>query len=296
MRRGRLIPYILIAPALALLAAFKFYPVGKAFYLSVLRYDLTEVMIKGAPFVGLSNFKEILVGEGAARFWNAIRNSLFWVGGSVGAQFCIGLAMALVLHQRFKGRGFFRAMVLCPWAISGVIISFIWSWMLHGQVGIINDVLMKLRVISGPIGWLAHPVTAMISVIMANAWKGSAFFAVTLLAALQSIPEELYEAAAMDGAGRVGRFRYVTVPMIRDMIVLTTALRCIWTFNNVDLIYVMTGGGPVNATETLAVHIFMSFLKQLRLGYGCALAVVLFFVLMTFTVVYFKMTKFGEAR
>jgi multiple sugar transport system permease protein len=296
MRRGRLLPYILIAPALALLAVFKFYPVAKAFYLSVLRYDLTEVMLTGPVFVGLSNFKEILVGEGSGRFWNALRNSLLWVGGSVGTQFFIGLAMALVLHQRFKGRGFFRAMVLCPWAISGVIISFIWGWMLHGQVGIINDLLIKLHLIRQPIAWLASPTTAMISVIMANSWKGSAFFAVTLLAALQSIPEELYEAAGMDGAGRLGRFRYITVPMIRDMIVLTTALRAIWTFNAVDLIYVMTGGGPVNATETLAVHIFMSFLRSLRLGYGSALAVVLFFILMVFTVVYFRMTKFGEAR
>ncbi len=293
MRRSRFLPYILLAPALLLLAGFKLYPVLKAFYLSTLDYALTDPF--GPTFVGFGNFKDILVGEGSGRFWHAIWISVIWVGGSVTAQFTVGLTLALLLNQRFKGRGFFRSLVLCPWAISGVIISFIWGWMLHGQIGVINDVLLKLHVIQEPIGWLSRPWTAMLSVIMANAWRGSAFFAVTLLAALQSVPDELHEAASIDGASKLGRFRFVTLPMIKDMIVITTALRCIWTFNNVDLIYVMTGGGPVDATQTLAVYIFTTFLGSLKIGYGSALAVVLFFVLLTFTVVYFKLARFAEA-
>lgn len=294
MRRTRFLPYLLLAPALLLLATFKLYPVLKAFYLSTLRYNLADPLNQG--FIGLANFKHILIGEGSRRFWHAISISGVWVAGSVTAQFAIGLTLALLLNQRFKGRGFFRALVLCPWAISGVIVSFIWGWMLHGQIGLINDVLLKLHVVREPIGWLSRPWTAMLSVIMANAWRGSAFFAVTLLAALQSVPDELHEAAAIDGASRLGRFRFVTLPIIKDMIVITTTLRCIWTFNNVDLIFVMTRGGPVDSTKTLAVYIFTTFLDSLKMGYGSALAVVLFFVLMIFTVVYLKLTRFGEAR
>jgi len=294
MRRTRFLPYLLLAPALLLLATFKLYPVLKAFYLSTLRYNLADPLNQG--FIGLANFKHILIGEGSGRFWHAISISGVWVAGSVTAQFAIGLTLALILNQRFKGRGFFRALVLCPWAISGVIVSFIWGWMLHGQVGLINDVLLKLHVVREPIGWLSRPWTAMLSVIMANAWRGSAFFAVTLLAALQSVPDELHEAASIDGASRLGRFRFVTLPVIKDMIVITTTLRCIWTFNNVDLIFVMTRGGPVDSTKTLAVYIFTTFLDSLKMGYGSALAVVLFFVLLLFTVVYLKLTRFGEAR
>ena len=148
-----------------------------------------------------------------------------------------------------------RALAFVPWAISGVLASVMWSLMYNEHMGVFNDLLMKFGIISEPKAFLAGTTSAFISVVIAELWRGIPFFAITLLASLQSIPEELYEAADVDGAGRWKKFVSITLPHLKNTIVLTTLLRVVWEFNNVDLIYNLTGGGPANSTTTLTMYI-----------------------------------------
>ncbi len=285
----RLEPALFFGPALVLLLCFMFYPLVNGFWLSTQRQVLTRPLDTG--FVGLENYQRLI---DDALFWLSLTNSVLWVVGSVTLQFTFGLALAVILHQRMAARGLFRAIALAPWAVSGMLTALMWSFMYEAQIGVVNDLLLKMGVIHERVAWLANLDTALAAVIVANVWRGVPFFTISLLAALQTIPPELYEAAAIDGVGTIGRFRYITLPLIKDMIVITTLLRAIWNFNFVDLIYALTGGGPAGHTLTMPVYIFVTAYRSLDFGYGSALAVVLFLVLLVFTVVYFKLSGFGR--
>ncbi|MFC1734488.1 extracellular solute-binding protein [Candidatus Hydrogenedentota bacterium] len=287
--RKTALPYMLLLPAFMMIATFKFYPIAKTFFLSTQYYVMSD--LKNQHYIGLESFRRAF---GDAHFWSCLGHSFVWVFASVSLQFASGLGVALLLNNDFKGRGVYRAIVLCPWALSGVVVELMWSWMFHGQIGVINDMLLKAGIISEHIAWLAHANTALAAVIIANVWRGMPFFAVTLLAALQTIPPEMYEAADVDGGGRFAKFRHITMPMIRDMVFVTVLLRSIWTFNNVDLIYTMTKGGPGNSTQTLATYIFTRATSALDMGYGAALAVILFFILMACIVIVFKAGNYNK--
>jgi multiple sugar transport system permease protein len=167
-----------------------------------------------------------------------------------------------------------------PWALPSVIIGLIWTWMLDFNLGVLNEIGVRLGLLTEPVAWLAQPNTAMAAVILAVVWQGFPFFAVTLLAGLQAIPLDLYEAASIDGAGSVAQFRYITLPGLAGVIATTLLLRMIWVANSLDLIFVMTGGGPGTATQTLPLHAFLTAWSGGNYGQGSALAVILTLILL----------------
>jgi multiple sugar transport system permease protein len=286
---GGLVPYLLLAPALSFVLTFILYPLGVNIYTSVQHRVFTEPLAN--RFVGLANFLAIARDP---TFWLVLRHSAIWVVGSLVCQFLLGLVLALLLNEKFPARGLYRSLILSPWAISGVIIAIMWKWMYNPQVGVINELLVRLGLLSHRIAFLADPTWALAAVMVTNVWRGTPFFAVMLLAALQAVPKELYEAAAIDGAGAWQRFLRVTLPAILPMVFAALLLRTIWIFNDVDLIFVMTDGGPVRASETLATFLYKKASRDLDFGLGSALAMVMFAILMTITALYYRAFRRSE--
>ena len=268
--RLRLTPYAFLLPALAVTAAVVVVPVAQTAWLSLQDYLLYAP--DDARFVGAANFRAILADE---VFWIALGHSLVWIVGVVGLQFALGLGTALLLNQSFWWRGLARSLVIVPWALPSVIIGLMWTWMYDFNVGVINDALMRLGLLSAPVAWLAGPATALPAVMLALIWQGFPFFAVTILAGLQTVPAELYEAAEIDGASRVQTLVSITLPGIADVIATALLLRTIWVANSLDVILVMTGGGPGYATHTLPLYAFLRAYTGMEFGYGAALALIL---------------------
>ena len=282
-------PYILILPACLLMGLIMIYPLGKVFYLSFQHYNPTKPFING--FAGLDNFITIFTKK---EFYNALGVSAKFVACEVVLQLIFGMIVALILNQKFKGRGFFRALTFIPWALSGVLTAVLWSIMFNQHFGVLNDLLAKLGIIKEPIAWLANTKFVLGSVIVAELWRGIPFFAISLLAAMQGLPDDIYEAARVDGSTKFQTFRFITLPMLKNTIVLTTLLRTIWEFNSVDLIYSLTGGGPVGKTTTLSMLIANQAIKTSNYGYGSALSVVSFAILAVIAVIYMKLSGFGK--
>ena len=282
-------PYILILPACLLMGLIMIYPLGKVFYLSFQHYNPTKPFTNG--FAGLNNFITIFTKK---EFYNALGVSAKFVACEVVLQLIFGMIVALILNQKFKGRGFFRALTFIPWALSGVLTAVLWSIMFNQHFGVLNDLLAKLGIIKEPIAWLANTKFVLGSVIVAELWRGIPFFAISLLAAMQGLPDDIYEAARVDGGTKIQRFRFITLPMLMNTIVLTTLLRTIWEFNSVDLIYSLTGGGPVGKTTTLSMLIANQAIKTSNYGYGSALSVVSFAILAVIAVIYMKLSGFGK--
>ena len=282
-------PYILILPACLLMGLIMIYPLGKVFYLSVQHYNPTKPFTNG--FAGLDNFITIFTKK---EFYNALGVSAKFVACEVVLQLIFGMIVALILNQKFKGRGFFRALTFIPWALSGVLTAVLWSLMFNQHFGVLNDLLAKLGNIKEPIAWLANTKFVLGSVIVAELWRGIPFFAISLLAAMQGLPDDIYEAARVDGSTKFQTFRFITLPMLKNTIVLTTLLRTIWEFNSVDLIYSLTGGGPVGKTTTLSMLIANQAIKTSNYGYGSALSVVSFAILAVIAVIYMKLSGFGK--
>jgi multiple sugar transport system permease protein len=240
---------------------------------------------EATAFIGLGNFRAVLADE---VFWISLRHSIVWIVGVVGLQFLLGLVAALLLNESFWWRGLARALVVIPWALPSVIIGLMWTWMYDFNVGVINDLLLRLGLIEAPIAWLARPDTALGAIMLALVWQGFPFFAVTLLAGLQTVPAELYEAAEIDGAGRWRRFVSITLPSIADVIATALLLRTIWVANSLDVILVMTGGGPGYATHTLPLYAFQRAYSGMEFSYGAALALVLTLLLLAVVWLYVR--------
>jgi len=282
-------PYILILPACLLMGLIMIYPLGKVFYLSFQHYNPTKPFTNG--FAGLDNFITIFTKK---EFYNALGVSAKFVACEVVLQLIFGMIVALILNQKFKGRGFFRALTFIPWALSGVLTAVLWSIMFNQHFGVLGDLLAKLGIIKEPIAWLANTKFVLGSVIVAELWRGIPFFAISLLAAMQGLPDDIYEAARVDGSTKFQTFRFITLPMLKNTIVLTTLLRTIWEFNSVDLIYSLTGGGPVGTKNTLSMLIANQAIKTSNYGYGSALSVVSFAILAVIAVIYMKLSGFGK--
>ncbi|MFJ7747121.1 carbohydrate ABC transporter permease [Peribacillus sp. NPDC097295] len=282
------LPYLFLLPATLMISIFLFYPIATVFYYSLQNYDISAPFYNS--FAGFDNFKKIFTAD--PLFIPSLWNSLKWVGSQVILQLIFGLGIALLLNQKFRFRGAVRAAAFIPWAISGVLASVMWSLMYNEHMGVFNDILMRIGLINENRAWLSDKSTAFISVIIAELWRGIPFFAITLLAALQSIPDELYEAVKVDGAGRWKSFLHVTLPQLKTAIILTTLLRVIWEFNNVDLIFNLTGGGPAHSTTTLTMYIAEQAVHGSNFGYGSALTVVSFVILLVFAAIYLRITRF----
>jgi multiple sugar transport system permease protein len=284
------LPYIFLAPALLMIVSFLVYPIGNVFYYSLQHFDRNKPYLN--KFAGLDNFKTIFTDD--PLFYQSLGVTLKWVAVLVIVQLIIGLIISLVLNQSFKYRAIFRSITFAPWAISGVITSVIWGMMLNEHMGIFNDIFLRLGIIEKKIAWTANVNTVFPAVVIGELWRGIPFFAITLLASLQTIPGELYEAARCDGAGRWRSFVHVTLPYLKNTIILTTLLRTAWEANNIDLIFNLTGGGPVHATTTLTMYIAQQSIKFGNFGYGSALAVVSFLILLVFSVIYLTLSRFGK--
>lgn len=283
-------PYLLITPAIALIAGFLCYPMANVFYYSMQSYNPAKPYYN--RFVGLDNFVSIFKND--PLFYSSLGISLKWVAIEVFFQLVFGLAIALLLHQSFKGRGLVRSIAILPWAVSGVITATMWSLLFNEHMGLVNDLLLKLGIIDSKVAWLADLNTVFPSVVLTELWRGIPFFTITMLAALQTIPSDLYESATVDGAGKWKSFLNITLPFLKNSIILSTLLRAVWEFNNVDMIYTMTGGGPANITTTLTMYVANQAIVAQNFGYGSALTVVGFMILLVFAVGYLKLSGFGK--
>lgn len=285
-----IIPYVLLIPAFLFVSVFMLYSIFCIVKMSFQYNVLTDA--KNVAFIGLDNFKKLFFED--KLFIKALINSAKWVAGNVFFESILGMSLALLLNQKFKGRGLYRALAFSPWAVSGVIVSLMWSFMYSESVGVFNDLLLKGGILHSRISWFSNGNRAMIAMIIATTWRGIPFFAINFLSNLQTIPDELYESAKVDGAGAVKRFLLITLPMMKDPIVLTILLRTIWTLNIVDIIYNTTGGGPANSTLTVPVYIMNTFISSLDYGYTSAIAVVMASIMILFAVFFIKITKYGK--
>lgn len=274
-------PWLMLAPALGAAAILVLLPVLDTLWLSL--HDVILFRPRVRPFVGLANYLWALTDP---VFWESLWHSLVWVAFGVGLQFAVGFIAALLLNRSFAWRAVARALIVVPWALPSVIIGLIWTWMLDFNLGVLNEISVRLGLLSASVPWLAQPDTAMAGVLLAIVWQGFPFFAVTLLAGMQAIPRELYEAASIDGAGAFGRFRYVTLPGLAGVMATALLLRMIWVANSLDLILVMTGGGPGTATQTLPLHAFLTAWSGGNYGHGAALSVLLTLLLLGVVIAY----------
>lgn len=272
---------LLMSPALIVIALIIVYPLFQTFLLSLQDYNLKFPAMR--KYVGLANYVRLAHDP---LFQAAFKQTLFFTVVSVATELVLGLLVALVINRPFFGRGLVRAAVLVPWAIPTVVSSRMWEWMYNDQFGVINDVLLKLHLISESKAWLGDPATAMWAVIATDVWKTTPFMALLLLAGLQIIPEELYEAAAIDGANAWQRFWRITLPLLKPAILVALIFRTLDAFRVFDVIFVMTRGA--SGTETLAVlnqRVLFSFLE---FGYGSAISVLIFVSLFIFSVLYIR--------
>lgn len=272
--RERRAGWFLTIPALLILALVFAYPIVRAFWQSLFVQNLGNQL--NPTFTGLTNF-ERMAQDG--RFLGSLWNSVVFTVTSVALELVIGMGIALVLNQTFRGRGIVRTIAILPWALPTALIALAWTWIFNDQYGVVNDLLMRLGVIKTGINWLGNPTLAMVSVIVADVWKTTPFISILLLAGLQSIPSDLYEAQAIDGASPWQSFRQITLPLLLPQIVIALLFRLAQAFGIFDLISVMTGGGPGGATETVSLYIYATVMRYLDFGYGAALVVVTFSLL-----------------
>jgi multiple sugar transport system permease protein len=282
-RRVPLLPYLLVAPALALMIVIALYPTYYAIQLSL--YDANLARFNRARFVGLDNYVKLLSDD---VFRISVIQTIRWVAVVIVAQLGMALPVALFLNLNFSFRGVIRTAILIPWVIPAAVTSLIWVFMFDANLGVANDILVRLGVIEVYWTWLSDFKTAFFLVVMAAIWSGFPFMAIVLLAALQTIPDDLYEAAHIDGASVWQRFWYVTLPLIVPTILLILLLRTIWLSHSVDLVYIMTVGGPGYSNYTTAVYSFLLTTSQFEIGYASAVAVVLAIALLAVSTIYIR--------
>ncbi|OKH15628.1 sugar ABC transporter permease [Fischerella major NIES-592] len=268
--------WLFLLPALLLLLLVFGYPILRAFWLSLFAQNLgTQLQ---ANFAGLDNYVR-MAGDG--RFWQSFWISSVFTTASVIFELVLGLGIALILNQRFFGRGAVRTVAIIPWALPTALIGLAWAWIFNDQFGVVNDILLRLGVIQTGINWLGEPTLAMVAVVFADVWKTTPFISILLLAGLQSISSDLYEAHAIDGAKPWQSFYQITLPLLMPQILIAMLFRFAQAFGIFDLIAVMTGGGPGGATEVVSLYIYSTIMRYLDFGYGAALVVVTFLLLVT---------------
>jgi len=271
-------PYLYSAPALILIITVMLVPLVLG-----ISYAFRDIQLLN-PFsggvIGLDHFRALSQDQA---FLRALRNTLWWTGASVFLQFFFGLILALLLDKPFAGRGLAQALVFLPWAVPSFLAGLNWAWLFNPVIGPLPHWMYAFGILDAPNNILSDPQLAMWGPIVANVWWGIPFFAITLLAALQAIPRDLYEAASIDGAGPVQRFLSITLPFLAPTIAITILLRTVWISNFADLIVVMTNGGPADRTQIVASYIFTQAFKRLDFGYASAIALVLLILLLVYS-------------
>ena len=276
--------YWLILPALLFLLAIEFVPLVTGLKESLYYHNRVQPWL--THFVGLGNFVQAFQDWDV---WVSLKTSVVMVVGIVGLSYALGLLAGVLLNQKLRLSGVYRALILVPWVVPFVVSFISWQWMLNDQTGIINQVLLQLHIINKPILWLANPNLALLSVIVVGVWQQFPFLMITVLAALSSISDEVNEAASIDGANRWQTFRYVTFPLILPISIIATLLQSIWTFNNFGLPFVLTGGGPANATTPLILLAYKEAFQHFDIGYGTTLAVISMVLMLALGAVYLRL-------
>ncbi|QMU98669.1 sugar ABC transporter permease [Microbacterium esteraromaticum] len=277
----------LLLPGLVLLCAIVLYPLIRSL---ISAFFDESLLYPGMTFVGFENIAQVL----DADFGRLVVQTLIFTVGATVVPFLIGLALALVLNQTFPGHRVLRGAFLIPWLIPGVVVSFLWMWIFDANYGVLNGILMNLGAIDSPVAWLFSTDTARTALIAAKTWNTFPWIMVMLLAALQTVPAELHEAAAMDGAGTVRRFFAVTWPHISGVAGLVVLLEFIWNFQHFDTIFVLTGGGPAGTTSTFATEVYDTAFKAYDLGHAGALGIVWMALLTVLVVVYVWLSERTE--
>jgi multiple sugar transport system permease protein len=279
--------WLMLIPAIIILLLVFIYPIGRAFWLSLFTENLgTQLQ---PIFSGFANYDR-MISDG--RFWQTMWNTTVFTVISVVLELLFGLGIALVLNQAFMGRGIVRTIAIIPWALPTAIMGLAWAWIFNDQYGVVNDILQRLNLINTNINWLGEPTLAMITLIVADVWKTTPFISIILLAGLQSISQDLYEAHSIDGAKPWQSFYQITLPLIMPQILIASLFRFAQAFGIFDLVQVMTGGGPGGATETVSIYIYSTVMRYLDFGYGSALIVVTFLLLvLAVTITAFWLSK-----
>ena len=269
---------LFVLPAIIVLALLVVYPLAYT--------GLLSVTDDQGHYVGAANYAAVI---GARVTTTAVWNTVYYVGASIVLQIVLGTLAGVLLNQRFRGRAFVRSLTVIPWVIPGIVAATTWAWMFHTEFGIINYMLASAHVIDAPVGWLTGRNTVMPALIAINAWKLFPFVAVMVLAGLQTVPNELYESARIDGAGFWQEVRHVMLPQLRPVLTAITLLLVIWGLNAITIIYTITRGGPANRTLITPIEIFRYAFEQFQFNQAAALSVLFFAVTVAFVAVYIKL-------
>ncbi len=272
----------LLTPAALIMAVVTIYPLLRSFWISLLTWDLTKPYL-GHPFVGFKNYLFIL---NDPTFWQSAEITLLFVLGAVTLEILLGLGLALLLNREFRGRNLVRMLALLPWAIPGVVNGIMWKWILNPSYGALNGLLYSLGLIDEYIIWLGSAKGALVMCILADVWKETPFIMLLFLAALQTIPKDLYEAAWVDGSTSLQSLFNITVPLIRPTLFVALTLRTIWALKSFDLIYTLTAGGPSGGTTVIGYYTYVKTFVSLNLGRGAAVAYLMTLIVAALVVLY----------
>jgi multiple sugar transport system permease protein len=286
--RERAVEIGFLVPAVAYMVFFFGYPVVQNTVMAFQHYTTSTFFTGEAPWVGLSNYAEVLRSR---VFPKAVLNTALFTVGSIAGQFVLGLAIALFFRRRFPLSGFLRSLLLLPWLIPLVATSAVWRWILDQDNGVLNSLLSALHIASGHPGWLTSTSLALISVISVNIWVGIPFNTTIIYGGLQDIPDELYEAASLDGATRWRAFRYITLPLLRPVVMVVLVLGVVYTLKVLDVILGLTHGGPANSTQTIALQSYSLSFQQFDFGQGAALGNILILISLVFAILYLRLNR-----
>ena len=260
------------------------YPLVSAIYLSL--FSIYTPTMEG-EWAGLDNYRQLLA---SGEFWRSLLNNFVWTAGTLTLQMVFGISVALLLHQNLVFRSLARSLVF-PYFLSTVVAVLVWRWLFNDLYGVLNHMLMWAGLIDMPVDWLGSMPNAMVSLVFVGAWKYFPFVVIAVLARLQSIPDELYEAATIDGAGPFARFTDITLPQLKDVLIVIVLLRAIWDFKEFDLIYLLTGGGPIISTQTLPLMVYKEAFALNQMGAASAVAVVMMLIMLIFMTVYLRKVR-----
>jgi ABC-type sugar transport system permease subunit len=287
-RSARLTPYLWVQPAVVLFAVFRLYPLAFGFYLSLNKWDGIQPMV----FRGLANYQQALFED--PLFWQALWHNVVFAVGTVVGKNVIAIVLAVLLNADLRGRTFFRTTLFMPVVMSFVVVGLLWGWIFNFQFGLLNNLLAAVGLEGLRTDWLGDPGHALYSLIGVDVWKWYGFHLVIYLAGLQAIPVVLYEAATIDGASGWQQFWRLTLPLLRPIVVVNVTLSLMGAFNVFDLIYVMTQGGPVNATNVVMIHAYLQGFKFYEMGYASAISYVLMLIVIVVSAVQIRLLR-GEA-
>jgi trehalose/maltose transport system permease protein len=278
-RRQARTAWLLVLPLLAVLLLVALWPLARTVWFSFTDASLLD--LGAAGFVGFDNFARLVADPD---WWRSVGNTLFFTFVSVTLEVCLGFVIALTLHARFRGRGVVRAAMLVPWAIPTVVSAKMWAWMFHDVYGVVNEILLRLGLIAAPIAWTASPDLSMAVLIVVDVWKTTPFVALLLLAGLQLLPEDCYEAARVDGVPPVAQFFWITLPLMKPALAIAAIFRALDALRIFDLVYVLTAGS--RETMSMAVYARQQLIDFQDFGMGSAAATLLVLIVAMVTVIY----------